>query len=276
MSARRFLRHLGALFAAGALVVGTVTATAAAAPAPASPAPAASTATTATTVDDALTRGTNHFSYSRGWKVCPRCDRQALGGSFHYTNVTRASVTLTFTGRQATLYGFTQRAGGTVAVTVDGRSAGVVNLANGGRRTYATLYTTPRLRDGRHSVTLTVLRRTSGTGRTVIIDKAVVVRVVTHPTPTRPAPTTRPTTRPTTQPRPTTTTTTSPTTRTTTTTTPTTTTSTSTTTTPPLPGPGGGVASITFDDGKIGQYTNARPLLDATAPRRPSSSSRTR
>jgi peptidoglycan/xylan/chitin deacetylase (PgdA/CDA1 family) len=232
------------LVAAGALVMGSVSATAAAAPAPESPATAASTATTTTTVDDAAGHGTNRFSYSRGWTTCPRCDRQALGGSFHYTNRVGASVRLTFTGTRATVYGFTQRAGATAAVTVDGRSAGVVNLATGGRRTYAALYTTPRLRNGGHVVILTVLRRTSGTGHTLIVDKAVVLRPVTHPTPTGPPTVT-------THPAPVTPTTPS----TTTTTTP---------TTQPLPAPGGGVASLTFDDGRIGQYTNARPLLNAT------------
>lgn len=250
----RYLKHIGVLIAAGALAAGAVTASASAAPA----SPPRKAPVTSTTVDDTASRGTNRFTWSGRWWVCERCDRTALGRSFHYTNRPGARMTLDFTGTQATLYGFTQRAGGMAAVSLDGHRATVINLASSGHRSYTAIYRTPVLRDGRHTLTLTVLRRTTGSGRTVSIDKAIVVRKAPdrrpEPRPTATTPTTAPTTAPTTTaPRPTR--------PTPTTTTPTTTTPTTPTTQPT--GQGGGVASITLDDGKLSQYANARPVLNA-------------
>ena len=69
-------------------------------------APSASAASTvSTTVDDAVSRGASHFSYTGAWSVCTGCRSDATGGSFHYTNRRGATVRLTFTGVRAVVYG---------------------------------------------------------------------------------------------------------------------------------------------------------------------------
>ena len=176
-----YLQRLVVPVATGALILGTA-ATAAAATATAAPPPSRSAPTTSVTVDDARTGGTNHFSYSSGWKVCQRCDQEALGGSYHYTTKTNASVTLSFTGRRATIYGIRQTSGGRVLVTVDGRATGIFDLYTKGQHRHVGIYTTPVLRDGPHTVTFTTKSRTRGGGHTVSIDRAVVERAGDTPT----------------------------------------------------------------------------------------------
>lgn len=143
--------------------------------APASAAPKPPVRTTSVAVDDAATTGVNRFAYSGTWRTCPGCEAGALGRSFRYTTQVGAAVTFRFTGRQATLTGYTQPKGGTAAVYVDGRKVTTVNLAKGKKRAAAVLYRTAVLKDGAHTVVLKTVRSPKGT--IVAVDKAVVVRI---------------------------------------------------------------------------------------------------
>jgi peptidoglycan/xylan/chitin deacetylase (PgdA/CDA1 family) len=144
---------------------------------PASAAPKPPVRTASVTVDDATTAGANRFAFSGSWRTCPGCERTALGGSFRYTSQVGAAVTFRFTGRQATITGFAQPKGGSVAVYVDGRKVSTVSLARGKKRAVAVLYRTKVLKDGAHTVVLkTVKGRKAGI---VAVDKAVVVHVAT-------------------------------------------------------------------------------------------------
>jgi peptidoglycan/xylan/chitin deacetylase (PgdA/CDA1 family) len=196
-----------------------------------SPASAA-TATVRSTIDDTVSRGASHFSYTGTWWNCSRCRSDSYGGSFHYTNRRGAAVRLTFTGTGAVLYGVRQPAGGIATVTLDGKVRGTVNLA-ASRTGIAAIYTTPTLRQGVHTLTLTVSSRTTGRGHTVSIDRAVVSTTAPAPTPPAPRP---PTPKPPVTPTP---------------------------PAQPAPSAGTGMASFTFDDGQLGQFQNAEPLLRA-------------
>jgi peptidoglycan/xylan/chitin deacetylase (PgdA/CDA1 family) len=150
-------------------------------------------------------------------------DAAATAGAFRYTGRTGAGVTLTFSGTRASLFGYRQPAGGIATVTVDGRAVTRINLA-ATTRSLTAIYTTATLRAGTHTVTLTVTGRTTGRGHTLSVDRAVVYAGGANPAPPG---------------------------------------------TPPPSGSGGGsgggsgIASLTFDDGRISQYTQARPILQA-------------
>ena len=231
-----------------AAVAATVAATAVGGVIAASPASAA-TALASTTVDDAVTSGASHFSYTGAWSVCTGCRSDATGNAFHYSNRRGATVRLTFTGVRATIYGLRQHAGGIATVTLDGRSKGTVNLASS-RTGLVAVYTTPTLKRGPHTLTLTVTSRSTGRGHTVGIDRAVVTDVApTQPKPPAPQPPApQP---PAQQPQPPAPQPPAP--------------------QPPAPQPpapqppsqvsGSGVASLSFDDGQLGQFENAAPVL---------------
>jgi peptidoglycan/xylan/chitin deacetylase (PgdA/CDA1 family) len=179
-------------------------------------------------VDDAITSGTNHFSYSGSWTACGGCNAGAYNNSFQYASTTGASVTLTFTGTQAVLYGYKEQWGGIAAVSLDG-GASVDRDFYAAAQSLTSVYTSPVLSAGTHTLTMTVTGRTSGSSRTINIDKADVYSSGgTPPTSTSSTTTSGSTT-------------------------------TSTSTSPPPSG--SGIASLSFDDGQIGQYRNARPAM---------------
>lgn len=181
-------------------------------------------------VDDAITTGANSFTYTgNSWTTCGGCNNTATNNSYRYAYTTGDKATFTFTGTQASIYGFKEPAGGIAAISIDGGTTTDTDFyAN--TQTLTAVFTTPVLTNGQHTITITVTgRKTNGLSPTINIDKAVLTTGTTTPTTTTATPTT--------------------------TTTPTTATSTT-------PGPSSqGMASITFDDGTIGQYNYARPAL---------------
>lgn len=183
-------------------------------------------------VDDAITSGTNRFSYSGTWTACGGCNAGAYNNSFRYASTTGASVTLTFTGTQAVLYGYKEQWGGIAAVSLDG-GASVDRDFYATSQSLTSVYTSPVLSAGTHTLTMSVTGRTSGSSRTINIDKADVHSSGGTPPTSSSSTTTSGST--------------------------TTTTSTSTSTSPPPSG--NGIASLSFDDGQIGQYRNARPAM---------------
>jgi peptidoglycan/xylan/chitin deacetylase (PgdA/CDA1 family) len=200
--------------------------------------------TVSTAVDDAVTTGVSRFAYTGAWRVCAGCRPDASGRAFHYTGTRGATLRLTFTGTGAVLYGLKQRAGGIAAVTLDGRPAGSVNLAST-KPAITAVYVSPAVRQGVHVLTLTVTGRSTGRGRTIGIDRAVVTSLAASPAPAPAPPVPAPPAPAPAPPVP----------------------------APPAPAPAppapvpvpasGGVASLTFDDGQTGQFTHAAPVLAA-------------
>ena len=187
-----------------------------------------------TTVDDAVTSGANYFTYTgSSWTSCGGCNSTATNNSYRYAYTTGNKAVLTFTGTQATIYGFKEPPGGIGSFAVDNGPTTDIDFY-AATQTLTAVYTTPTLTNTTHTITITVTgRKTNGASPTINIDKAVIATTTGTGTPTP-----------------------------TSTTTPTSTATTTRTTTPTTTPPGGtGMASITFDDGTIGQYTYARPLL---------------
>jgi len=209
---------------------------------------ASAAATVSTTVDDAVTKGANHFAYTGSWSVCRGCRADAVGRSFHYTNRRGASVKITFSGVGAVVYGLKQPAGGIVAVTLDGRSRGSVNFA-ASKSGLGVVYSTPSLRRGTHTLTLTVTAKSTGRGHTVGVDKVVVsdLAPVTKPPAQQPPAQQPPAQQPPAQQPP----------------------GDPQVNQPPVqqppaqlpPAKGSGIASLSFDDGQLGQFQNAAPAL---------------
>src|SRR6478736_4026683 len=60
-----------------------------------------------TTVDDGVSTGANFFAYAgASWTTCGGCNSAATNGSYRYAYTTGDRATLTFTGPQASIYGF--------------------------------------------------------------------------------------------------------------------------------------------------------------------------
>ena len=189
-----------------------------------------------TSVDDATTSGTDHFSYTGTWTECGGCNTGAYQDSFRYSGTVGSTATLTFSGTQATLYGYKEQWGGIAGVTVDGGPSVDVNLY-AATQSVTALYTTPQLANGVHSVTMTVTGRSTSGNSTINIDKADVYHgngPVVTPTATAPSSTS-----------------------------PSTASSTPTTSTSTPPQQGQGIASLTFDDSQQNHYDNVRPVLRA-------------
>jgi peptidoglycan/xylan/chitin deacetylase (PgdA/CDA1 family) len=188
----------------------------------------AQAATPDASIDDAVTSGTNRFSFSGTWVTCGGCNTGAYQDSFQYSATTNSTATFTFVGGQAVLSGFKEPQGGIATVSVDGGAAVDVDFYSASR-VLAPFFATPVLANGTHTVSVMVSGRTSNLYRAVNIDKGEVYAgsATTVPTTTTTVPTTT-TTVPTTTTTVPTTTTTVP---TTTTTVPTTTTTVPTTTT---------------------------------------------
>jgi Polysaccharide deacetylase len=202
---------------------------------------AAAAAPSTVRIDDGARTGANRFAYTGVWSACRDCRRDALGRSFRYTNRRGATVRLTFVGTRAVLYGLRQPAGGIATVTVDGRSRGRINFT-ALRSAIVPVWTSPVLRQGTHTVVLTVTNRTTGRGHTIGIDGAAITSTVAT-RPGRPAPPQNP---PPQNPPPQNPPPQSP---------------------PPAGGSGGAAASLTFDDAKVEHATVVAPMLQAAGVR---------
>ena len=75
------------------------------------------------TIDDQLIAGANRFTYTSGWTNCGGCSNQAYNSGYEYAYATNEFVTLTFSGRQAKVYGWKEVYGGIASVSVDGGAA---------------------------------------------------------------------------------------------------------------------------------------------------------
>ena len=108
---------------------------------------AAGTGTPARTDDTAAT-------YSGSWSTgdCSGC----LGGSNHYTDSAGASAQFTVTGSTISVYASQTNLNGFASVSIDGGTAVPVDLYTPGSDSYGQLvYTSPRLSNGPHTVTIT-------------------------------------------------------------------------------------------------------------------------
>ncbi|MGS0685713.1 hypothetical protein ACVBEQ_11320 [Nakamurella sp. GG22] len=153
-----------------------------------------------TAVDDKVTSGTNSFSYTGlSWTNCGGCNATAYQNSFHYGYTTGDKAVFTFYGSQARIHGYKELAGGIAAVSVDGRATTDIDYY-AGTQTPATIFTSPVLPVGRHSISITVTgRKSAGLSPTINIDRAEVytapVAATTgNPTTTPPPITTTPST----------------------------------------------------------------------------------
>ena len=93
-------------------------------------------------------------TYTGSWSTaaCPGC----VGGSNHYASSTGASVQFTVTGSTISVYASQTNLNGFASVSIDGGTAVPVDLYTPGSDSYGQLvYTSPRLSNGPHTVTIT-------------------------------------------------------------------------------------------------------------------------
>jgi len=125
-------------------------------------------------VDDAVTSGTNSFTYSGLWVNCGACNSGAFSNSFRYSYSPGANATLSFSGTQATLYGYRERTGGIANVSVDNGPPVQVDYYSADQK-LVEVYKSPVLKSGLHRLTLTVTgKRGAGVSPTINIDRAVI------------------------------------------------------------------------------------------------------
>ena len=96
------------------------------------------------------------FHYSPSWRGLRQ--RSAYGGTVHRSATRGATVTLGFSGRRVAVIGPRSRRGGRLVVLVDGRRAGRATF-RGRARARRVLFTSRRLRAGRHTLVLRLIGR---------------------------------------------------------------------------------------------------------------------
>lgn len=140
-----------------------------------SPLQVAAAPTLSATIDDSVTSGTNKFTYTGSWVNCGGCNPPSYHNGFKYSYTTSSTVTFTFSGTQAKLYGVKEAVGGIATASIDGGTNIDVDYYNSSQ-SLQNVFSTPVLADGTHTVKLTVSGRknAASSSSTINIDKAEV------------------------------------------------------------------------------------------------------
>ena len=151
-----------------------------------SPAPTPNSPASAGKIND------SNFRYSGAWSVGNGTAKYQ--GDDHYTRTKGAAYSLTFTGKQAKVYGAVAPIHGQVSVSVDGATGIVVDQYGVNRIDQSLLYTSPMLISGVHTITITVLgtKNNSSTDTWVNADRIDVLSPAPTTTPIAPTPTPNP------------------------------------------------------------------------------------
>lgn len=115
------------------------------------------------------TSDVNKFTYDGSWGE----SSDEFGGG-KYSTAAEASVTLTFEGTQAMIYGSKAEDGAIVNMSVDGQEPQEINLAAEGKDGYALIGSTQKLDKGIHTVTIS--KAAGQEGKLLEINYAEVVR----------------------------------------------------------------------------------------------------
>ena len=137
-------------------------------------------AAAAVTVDDSVTTGTNHFTYTgSSWTNCGGCVTGAYRNAFRYAYATGNKAVFSFIGTQVDLYGYKEPAGGIASLSVDGGRGADRNFFYP-KRVETLMFRSPVLRRGYHTITITVTgRKAGGTSPTINIDRANLTSAAT-------------------------------------------------------------------------------------------------
>jgi endoglucanase len=111
------------------------------------------------------------FTYSGKWQVGPGTAKYK--GSDHYSNTAQAAATFTFTGTRVSIYGAKDKMHGNLAISIDGQAETIVNTYASKRVDQATLYTSPALAAGAHTIKMRVVgtKSSAATNTYVGIDR---------------------------------------------------------------------------------------------------------
>ena len=128
-----------------------------------------------TTTDDTATSGTDHFAYAGTWGT-PTGVSDLYGGTAHWSTTSGSAATYTFTGTQVAIHGVRDVDQGIAAVSVDSGPVTYVDDYSPSRLAQATLWSSPGLTPGTHTVTVTVTgTKNSGSTKDIIaLDYATV------------------------------------------------------------------------------------------------------
>lgn len=139
--------------------------------------PVASPAGAATTTieDTSIGSGVNQISYAGNWSECRGCAPGTPNGSFRYSFAAGAVATIRFDGTQINIFGLKGVFEGIANISIDGGQPARVD-------TYApndsitSLYTSPQLTPGTHTLTITVLQQHNAASRgfNVVFERAEV------------------------------------------------------------------------------------------------------
>lgn len=120
-------------------------------------------------VNDRVTgTGLHQFAYAGVWSSGG--DAQSFSKDNSWASAANATATLSFTGNRVVLYGVTDPAHGSAAVSIDGGTEQTVSFANATRRGNVALWSSTTLAQGSHSLRVRVI----GNG-TVALDRATVI-----------------------------------------------------------------------------------------------------
>ena len=111
------------------------------------------------------------LTYSGAWNVSSGADK--YGNDDHYSQSVDASASATFTGTQVRLVGARASHHGMAAVRIDGGSETMIDLYASARQDQATIYVSPLLKKGTHTVSVRVTgnRNPQSSGSVVALDR---------------------------------------------------------------------------------------------------------
>jgi len=107
-------------------------------------------------VDNAFNQSEPTLQYSGSWSFSPNRGLGDYGDDVDYTTTNGDSVTVYFTGSDATVFGELNSDLGTIGVQVDGISQGTISAYTAGpREAQQPYFSATGLTPGRHTLTLT-------------------------------------------------------------------------------------------------------------------------
>jgi hypothetical protein len=155
-----------------------VTTVVAAAAGMAVPSAAEAETTTSTVQDTALGTGVGQMQFTSGWNDCSGNCAKAPDNSFKWTSVVGAAATVRFSGHRITLYGMREPFAYIATVAIDGGAPVDVDFyAPSVSAATTTVYTSPVLSEGTHTLVLTMTNRrnaASAGGMSITLDRAEV------------------------------------------------------------------------------------------------------
>lgn len=125
--------------------------------------------------DDAVTTGTDHFTYDSTWGTATGVS-DLYDGTAHWSNTAGGTATFTFTGSGVAIHGVRDVDQGIATYSVDGGTAKSVDDYSPTRNPDATLFAVAGLTNASHTITITITgtKNSASSNDIVAVDSATI------------------------------------------------------------------------------------------------------